>query len=129
MIEISFTLACKDDDEEDEDVEPVQKIALQFVRTIGLIFPKKKSYPVYKNYIEKMFESSDIKVIKGAFHILGNLAEGVPNFFKRDLENIIMKNYISNGIEHSDYGVRKATCYAINHFAQYLHPEFIEYHE
>jgi len=126
IVEVVFTLACiKEVDVKDRD--SIQEVALNFIREAGVLLPKKRSYPVYKEYLLKMFESDSLDVLEGAFLILGNLAEGCKEYFRRELP-ILMKNFIKKGLESQHDSIRKATFYAINFFANYLFPEFVAFH-
>jgi len=126
IIEIVFTLACiKEVDVKDRD--SIQEVALYFIREAGILLPKKRSYPVYKEYLMKMFESDSLEVLEAGFLILGNLAEGCREYFRRELP-VLMKNFIKKGLESEHDNIRKATFYTINFFANYLFPEFVVYH-
>mmetsp|Transcript_38952 Transcript_38952/g.34633 ORF Transcript_38952/g.34633 Transcript_38952/m.34633 type:complete len:547 (+) Transcript_38952:1114-2754(+) len=92
-----------------------------------MLLPKKKSYPAYKKYVEQMFKSDDLEVVEAAFLIVGAVTEGCAEYVKRDLKFYI-EQYIDNGLTHNSLEIRRATCYAINQFAQYLQPDILIWH-
>lgn len=92
------------------------------------ILPKKKAYPLYKAYLEQMFQSQVNDVLEGAFLVLGNLSEGCPDYVRRDLGHFV-KNFVEVGLAHQNIDIRRATCYCINYMAQYIQPEIIIFHK
>ena len=127
IIEIMFTLACEKEKEAPQDRDTIQEVALFFIREAGILLPKKKSYPIYREYLMNMFQSDNDSVVEGAFLILGNLAEGCCEYLRRELPTI-MKNFIQKGLESQNNDIKKATFYAVNFFANYLNPEIIIFH-
>jgi len=128
IIEVIFILACLKEEENPQDRETIQDAALFFIREAATLLPKKKSYPLYKEHLLKMFENENTDVVEGAFLILANIAEGCCEYLKRELP-VIMKTYIAKGLESQHNGIKNATFSTLNHFAEFLSPDVLGYHE
>lgn len=129
LIQITFMLSTIKEKRNEVDRETIQDVALNYVSNMGVMFPKKKAYPIFKQYLEKMFNSSDLNQIEAAFLILGRLSEGCSEYIKRDLIDPIINVYIKNGIEAENSQIRNACFGCINFFAQYINPEIFIHHD
>jgi len=127
IIEVTFILACVKEEERPQDRETVQDAALYFIREAAILLPKKKSYPIYKEYLLKMFENESTDVVEGAFLILANLSEGCCEYLRRELPTL-MKTYIQKGLESQHIGIKSAVFSTLNHFAEFLSPDVLGYH-
>lgn len=111
-----------------EDGDTIQDLALMLINELTQQIAKKKVYPLFKQNIEKFFQSNDPWKVEAALYILGYISEGCCEYLKRDL-SVVMNNYIQPAVNSDVAEVRAGAIYAICFFSENLSPEIIDYHK
>lgn len=113
----------------DEDTETLQDICLWLIETLTLRLPKKHVYKTLMKEIEKLIHSNDENFMNSGFLILAGISEGCAHLLKKDLENVILKDFIQLGLSQASSKVRGAAIVALGYLAEFLVPEIVDYHE
>ena len=135
MVNVLFPILCtfkegeengeEEDDEDDLEDSPTL-CAAQTLDLLALNLPPEKYMSALMSHLNPALNSSDPKLLKGAFEALAVSAEGCSDHIrKKYLVNFL--KYLDSGIRHPMAAVRNAALYALGQFSEYMQPEISNY--
>jgi len=112
----------------EDGVETLQDIALWLIETLTLRLPKKYVYKTIMNEINKLIHSNDENYMNSGFLILASISEGCAHLLKKDLEKVLLADFIALGISQNSSKVRGAAITALGYLSEFLVPDIVDYH-
>ena len=113
----------------EEDGETLQDIALWLIETLTLRLPKKHVYKTLINEINKLIHSNDENYMNAGFLILAGICEGCATLMKKDLEKVLLNDFIAFGISQNSAKVRGAAITALGYLSEFLIPDVVDFHQ